>query len=72
MDLLSSNYIDRANLREFDNRSIQNGGIIFYPLGVRDLSLSFEVKNFTDEQVEDIAGFPLPGRNYMGKVTYSF
>lgn len=72
LDMLSSNFIDRANLRKFDDRAIQNAGIIVYPLGKQDLSLSFEVRNFTDEQVEDIAGFPLPGRNYMGKITYSF
>ena len=72
LDLLSSNFIDRSNLREFDDRRIQNAGIIIYPLGKKDLSLTFEVKNFTDEHVEDIAGFPLPGRNYLGKITYSF
>ncbi len=72
LDLLSSNYIDRANLREFDDRSIQNAGLILWPLGNKNLALSFEVKNFTNEQVEDIAGFPLPGRNYLGKFTYNF
>ena len=72
LSILSQNFIDRANLRKYDSRTIQNAGVIIFPFGKKTLALSFEVKNFTDEQVEDIAGFPLPGRSYFGKATYYF
>jgi iron complex outermembrane receptor protein len=72
LSILSENFIDRANLRKFDDRTIQNAGVIFYPFGSNKLSLSLEVKNITDEEVEDIEGFPLPGRSYFSKLTYSF
>ena len=40
--------------------------------GLRDLSLTFEVKNATDEQVSDVLGFPLPGRAYVGTLIGRF
>jgi iron complex outermembrane receptor protein len=36
------------------------------------VSLSFEVKNLTDERVSDVLGFPLPGRAYVATVLGRF
>ena len=36
------------------------------------LVATFEVRNFTDNQVEDVAGYPLPGRAFFGTLRWSW
>ena len=61
---VSGNYWDRANLYEVPDRRIYNLGFSwdFYQRKSSAWSLSGELKNFTDERVADVAGYPLPGR----------
>lgn len=61
-DYIGENYLDQANQRETNSRSIHNIGISFPSF--KPISITFEIKNITDNQIEDIFGFPLPGRSY--------
>ena len=36
------------------------------------LTLSFEARNITDNQVSDVGGFPLPGRSFFGSVRMNY
>ncbi len=72
LNVLTGNYIDRSNLRSFDDRVLHNAGVVVSLCRDDQLSLSFEVKNLTDEDAEDIEGYPLPGRAYYGKATWKF
>jgi iron complex outermembrane receptor protein len=69
-DYLDDNFLDRANFERVDDRAIHNAGVTVGPL--REVSLSFEVKNLTDERVSDVLGFPLPGRAYVATVLGRF
>jgi iron complex outermembrane receptor protein len=69
-DFIGSNFLDEGNLILLRRRSIHNAGITFYPK--KELSLTAEAKNLTDEQMEDVLGFPLPGRSYYGTAQYKF
>ncbi|MCK4547969.1 MAG: TonB-dependent receptor [Candidatus Eisenbacteria sp.] len=40
------------------------------PVGLPGMELTAEVKNITDEQVEDVMGFPMPGRSFYGTLIY--
>ncbi len=61
------NYLDAANFEKVEVRRIQNLGVSLRPS--RRITLTFEAKNITDEQVSDVLGFPLPGRAYYATVT---
>jgi iron complex outermembrane receptor protein len=39
------------------------------PTGVPRTSFTLEVRNLTDERVEDVMGYPLPGRSMFGTLT---
>jgi iron complex outermembrane receptor protein len=39
------------------------------PTGVPRTSFTLEVRNLTDERVEDVMGYPLPGRSLFGTLT---
>lgn len=61
---IAGNFLDRVNFREVDARTLHALG-----LGVRPLAwlrLGVEARNLTDQQTEDVAGFPLPGRSFLG------
>ena len=65
----SRHFLDRANLRAVPVRTLCNlGGSL--PL-VQGLSLSWELRNLTDDQVADLWGYPLPGRSYGLSVHYA-
>ena len=66
---MDENYLDRANFRKISKRNIHNIGIVFYPF--KHLSISFEVKNVDDRPIEDIIGYPLPGRSIFGTINWS-
>lgn len=67
---LSDNYIDKANLDTVDSRNIHNLGLTLYPL--EGLSFTLETKNISDQQINDVLGYPLPGRSYLVSVLYRF
>lgn len=70
-DYIATNFLDRANAFVVDNRALHNVSVTLLPLGKR-LKLTFEAKNITDNQVEDVRGFPLPGRSFVGSVEGRF
>jgi iron complex outermembrane receptor protein len=68
---LGANFMDRANLREADARSLHS--LIFaLRTPVDGLSLSVEGRNLTDQQVADVSGFPLPGRSVYSTIGYRY
>ena len=67
---LADNFLDPANREKVDERKTHNVGLSLYPRS--NITLSFEVKNLTDEQVSDVLGFPLPGTSYFGTVLIKF
>lgn len=65
----AGNFVDPANLVKIPSRLIHTlGGR--YELPWLPLSLTFEARNITDNQIEDVAGFPLPGLSFFGTVAY--
>ena len=69
----SENYWDRANLYQVPSRTIINSGAIFYfKIKKSQLKLGAEVKNLLDEQISDVAGYPLPGRSYFINIGWKF
>ncbi len=69
LSFASDNFLDRANLIEVPSRLIHSLGLQ-YSLPWTPLTLTFEARNLTDNQIEDVAGFPLPGRSFFGTVAY--
>lgn len=59
----AQNYLDPANQLPTLPRSIHGVGFSIAP--TRLILISLEVKNLTDNQIEDIFGYPLPGRSYF-------
>jgi outer membrane cobalamin receptor len=68
---IADNALDRANAFVVGERTLHNVRVVALPFGDR-LKLTFEVKNLTDDQVEDFRGFPLPGRSFFGTVEARF
>ena len=65
----SRHFLDRANLRAVPVRALYNlGGSL--PLA-QGLSLSWELRNLTDDRVADLWGYPLPGRFYGLSMHYA-
>jgi len=70
---ISENYWDRANLYQVPSRTIINLGAIFYfKVKKSQLKLGAEVKNLLDDQISDVAGYPLPGRSYFINIGWKF
>lgn len=69
LSFTSDNFLDRANLLEVPSRTIHSLGVR-YDLPWMPLTLTFEARNITDNQIADVAGFPLPGRSFFGTVAY--
>lgn len=60
---IAGNYLDRVNFRRVDSRELHAAG-----LGIETgtgLRFGVDARNLTDQQTEDVAGFPLPGRSYF-------
>jgi outer membrane cobalamin receptor len=70
LSLVSGNFLDQVNFMEVPSRDIHTLGITVYAL--RQLTLSFEAQNVTDNQISDVGGFPLPGRAFFGTATAKF
>ncbi|MFH0799136.1 MAG: TonB-dependent receptor [Pseudomonadota bacterium] len=64
INYMSGNYLDTQNLLSVNNRTIVSAGLAAIIL--KDLTLSFTVRNLTNEMISDLVGFPLPGRSYWG------
>ena len=63
-------YLDPANLLPIRIREIHNIGIsAFFE---KKFSATFEVKNISDNRVEDTTGYPLPGRSYFLTMMWNF
>ena len=57
----SGNFLDRANLAPVAPRRLHNAGVTWaWPR--HRLQLTAEAKNLGDDRVQDVAGYPLPGR----------
>lgn len=52
----------------FDARRLHGAGFTI-PAGLPGATFTLEVKNLTDDRVEDVMGFPLPGRSVFGTLT---
>ena len=73
ISLIGDYFLDRSE-NQFSRvpaRQLYGVGVSGRPFDPK-LTLTFEVKNLTDDQTEDFAGFPLPGRSYFGTVQYGF
>ena len=60
-DFTDQNFLDPTNQIPTRARNIHNMGISMTPW--KDKTMTIEVKNLTDSRIEDIYGFPLPGRS---------
>lgn len=69
LSFLADNYLDQANFLLVPARAIQTAGITV-PLPRFALEANLEVRNFTDNQVEDVAGYPLPGISVFGSLRW--
>jgi iron complex outermembrane receptor protein len=69
-DYISNNFLDRANYKKISARKIHNLGVSFYPM--KNLTCTFEVKNLGDERIEDVIGYPLPGRSFFTTLDFKF
>jgi iron complex outermembrane receptor protein len=69
LSFLAQDYLDQANFLLVPARAIQTAGISV-PLPRWSLEATVEVRNFTDNQVEDVAGYPLPGISVFGSLRW--
>lgn len=70
LSLVSGNFLDPVNFIEVPSRDVHTLGVAVYVS--KQLTLSFEAQNITDNQISDVGGFPLPGRAFFGTVTAKF
>ncbi|HEX5036716.1 MAG TPA: TonB-dependent receptor, partial [bacterium] len=60
------NFLDTQNILRVDHRLLMGAGFsVTYP---KNLTWGFEAKNLLSDRVEDVVGFPLPGRSFYGKI----
>lgn len=73
LNFIGSNYLKRANRPEdlVNARFLHSLGIA-WTLPWTPLTATFEVRNLSDNQTEDVSGFPLPGRTFLGTVHWSW
>jgi len=83
LSFIAENFLDQANFLVVNARATHTLGIEadLAALGRRcgqatlarlPLVATLEVRNFTDNQVEDVAGYPLPGRAVFGTVRWAW
>lgn len=83
LSFVAENFLDQANFLVVNDRAIQTFGIEgdVAAIGRRidsaalarvPLVATFEVRNFTDNRVEDVAGYPLPGRAFFATVRWAW
>jgi iron complex outermembrane receptor protein len=73
LNFIGSNYLKRANRPEdlVASRLLHSLGIA-WNLPWAPLTATFEVRNLTDNQTEDVSGFPLPGRTFLGTLYWKW
>ncbi|HWP64905.1 MAG TPA: TonB-dependent receptor [Candidatus Limnocylindria bacterium] len=73
-NLIGDDYLNRANTERVDSRTLLGTGVSFGLPGRRwqRLRFTFEVRNLTDDQTQDVLGFPLPGRIFSGTLSWGF
>src|SRR5262249_26051934 len=69
VEYLSDTYLDRANFRRAPSRTLVGAAL---GRSFRRLGVLVEGRNLGDQLVEDVAGFPLPGRMLLGSLTLDF
>ncbi len=67
---VGDNTLTESNFESVPSRNVHSLGCSWQVLPA--LTLSFEARNITDNQVSDVAGFPLPGRSYFGTVRMNY
>jgi outer membrane cobalamin receptor len=72
LNYVSGNHLDRAALVEVDPRTLHDLGVRVRPSTTRDLTVTCEVDNLTDDATADVAGFPLPGRSFRAGVAWTY
>ncbi|MCX8071938.1 MAG: TonB-dependent receptor [Candidatus Binatia bacterium] len=66
---VSGNFLDQANYDAVPARTVHNLGLkCELPYGFR---ATLQLRNATDNQISDVAGFPLPGRAILATVTWN-
>ncbi len=63
----AGNYLDNANLVAVGSRLRINSG---FALDLGGARLSFAANNLSGEQTQDLAGYPLPGRNFHFDISW--
>lgn len=71
VSLIGDNFRDQFENDRVPARQLYGLGVSVTPFD-RKLTMTFEVKNLTDDRTRDFAGFPLPGRSFFGTVQYGF
>ena len=71
MHYIASNWLDRYNTLETPARTI-HGALASLRTPVSGLVLSLEGRNLTNNQIVDVAGYPLPGRCFYSTLSYRF
>ncbi len=67
-NFVSGNFFDQANFQKpTSDRRVHTLGLRFNL--TEWAALNFEAQNFTDSQVSDVGGFPLPGRSFFGTIS---
>lgn len=66
---MDGNYLDSQNLLRISHRLLWSSGLSWSP--TEWVTTSLEAKNLLNDQIQDVIGFPLPGRSYYAKVEFS-
>ncbi len=66
IDFIDENFLDAFNALKVSQRTLLGLGFSLQPW--KWLQAGFEVKNLLNQQIEDVVGFPVPGRLFFGKV----
>jgi iron complex outermembrane receptor protein len=69
LSFIAGNFLDQANFREVSSRTIHTVGTRL-DVPRTPFTLTFEARNLGDNQIEDVAGFPLPGRSFFGSLAW--
>lgn len=67
-NFVGGNFLDQVNFDAVPSRDIHTLGATWRIAG--PWALHFQARNLTDNQINDVAGFPLPGRAFFGSVAF--
>jgi iron complex outermembrane receptor protein len=67
-DFIDENFLDSFNALKVSRRSLVGTGFTLSPW--KWVQAGFEVKNLLNQRIEDVVGFPVPGRLFFGKVRF--